>query len=112
MSAFFLCESLLERRLALKLLGVVAIAGTLTVTWLYGPFLIAFFSEILPALASGQPGPVERGRSRAGACGAFPRPSVLRIPLSSASSRGARSRPPKRGPSRFRVLAAWGSRSL
>ncbi|HEY7697345.1 MAG TPA: hypothetical protein VIE88_02965, partial [Vicinamibacteria bacterium] len=37
MGAFFLFESLLERRLALKLLGVVAIAGASTVGWLYWP---------------------------------------------------------------------------
>ncbi|HEY7821066.1 MAG TPA: hypothetical protein VIG29_22770, partial [Vicinamibacteria bacterium] len=42
MGAFLLFESMLERRLALKLLGIVLVASTLTVTWLYGPFLVAF----------------------------------------------------------------------
>jgi len=108
MGAFFLFESLLERRLALKLLAVVAIAGALTVTWLYYPFLIAFFDEILPALASGLPGP-------AGDAASTPvRTAISRIPLFYGflypplvlagfylARRGADARA-------FRVLAAWG----
>jgi hypothetical protein len=106
--AFFLFESVLDRRLALKLLGVVAIAGTLTVTWLYGPFLTAFFGEILPALASG----------RTGAAGDAPSDplwtalsriplfyGVLYPPLALAGMEIARRRADVRA---FRVLAAWG----
>jgi hypothetical protein len=108
MGAFFLFESLLERRLALKLLAVVAIAGTLTVTWLYYPFLIAFFDEILPALASGLPGP-------AGDAASTPvRTALARIPLfygflypplALAGFYLARRSADARA---FRVLAAWG----
>ncbi len=108
MGAFFLFESLLERRLALKLLGVIAIAGTLTVTWLYGPFLTLFFGEILPALASGAPGPA------GGAASAPVRAALHRIPLfygflypplALAGLYIARRRTDARA---FRVLAAWG----
>jgi hypothetical protein len=108
MGAFFLCESLLERRLALKLLGVVAIAGTLTVTWLYWPFLIAFFGEILPALASGLPGPAVDAAS------APVRTALSRIPLfygflypplALAGLYIARRSIDARA---FRILAAWG----
>ncbi|MGH9391158.1 MAG: hypothetical protein ACRD1Z_16205, partial [Vicinamibacteria bacterium] len=108
MGAFFLFESLLERRLALKLLGVVAIAGTLTVSWLYWPFLIAFFGEILPALASGLPGPTGDADS------APVRATLSRIPLfygflypplAVAGFEIARRSADARG---FRVLAAWG----
>jgi hypothetical protein len=108
MGAFLLFESLLERRLALKLLGVVAIAGTLTVTWLYWPFLIALFREILPALASGLPGP-------AGDAASAPvRTALSRIPLfygflypplALAGYYIARRRADARA---FRVLTAWG----
>ena len=108
MGAFLLFESLLERRLALKLLGVVAIAGSITVTWLYWPFLTAFFGEILPALASGQPGPV--GEAAPAPLGA----ALSRIPLfygflypplALAGLLLARRSADPRG---FRVLAAWG----
>jgi hypothetical protein len=108
MGAFFLFESLLERRLVLKLVGVIAIAGTLTVTWLYYPFLVAFFREILPALASGLPGPA------ADAASAPVRTALSRIPLfygflypplALAGLYIARRRADARG---FRVLAAWG----
>jgi hypothetical protein len=111
MGAFFLFQSLLERRLALKLLGTIAIAGAVTVTWLYGPFLAAFFREILPALASGLPSP-------AGPAGevvpAPARAALSRIPLfygflypplALAGLYLARRRADVRG---FRVLAAWG----
>ncbi len=75
MGAFFLFESLLERRLALRLLATIAIAASLTVTWLYWPFLTAFFREILPALASGLPGPPDDAASHP------VRTALSRIPL-------------------------------
>ena len=52
-SAFFLFMSLLNRRLAPRLIAVLFVCGVVTVGWLYWPFLLAFFTEILPALASG-----------------------------------------------------------
>jgi hypothetical protein len=112
MGAFLLFESLLERRLALKLLGVVSIAGALTVTWLYFPFLIAFFREILPALASGLPAgagdaasaPVRTALSRIPLFYGF-----LYPPLALAGFEIARRRADLRA---FRVLAAWGSAFL
>jgi len=108
MGAFFLFESLLERRLALKLLGVVAIAGTLTVTWLYYPFLIAFFREILPALASGLPGPTGDAASDPVRTALSRIPlfyGFLYPPLALAGFEIARRRADVRA---FRVLAAWG----
>jgi hypothetical protein len=108
MGAFLLFESLLERRLALKLLGVVSIAGALTVTWLYFPFLVAFFREILPAIASGPPAgagdaasaPVRTALSRIPLFYGF-----LYPPLALAGLEIARRRADLRA---FRVFAAWG----
>ena len=108
MGAFFLFESILERRLALRLLSVMAIAGTATVTWLYWPFLLSFFREILPALTSGSPGPggdsapapVMAALSRIPLFYGFVYP-----PLAVAGLYIARRRSDRRA---FRVLAAWG----
>jgi hypothetical protein len=108
MGAFFVFESILERRLALRLLSVVFIAGTLTVTWLYWPFLLAFFREILPAVASGLPGargdsaasPVTLALSRIPLFYGF-----LYPPLALAGLLLARRRADARA---FRVLSAWG----
>ncbi|HEY3121580.1 MAG TPA: hypothetical protein VGL15_13210 [Vicinamibacteria bacterium] len=50
-TAFFCCLAALERRLAGRLLALLALAGAVTVLWLYGPFVVTFFREILPALA-------------------------------------------------------------
>ena len=106
MGAFFLFESLLERRLALKLPSVIAIAVTVTVTWLYWPFLLAFFCEILPALASGLPGPagdaasapVRSALSRIPLFYGFLYPPLALAGLYIARRMDARA---------FRVLAAW-----
>ncbi len=52
-SAFLIFVSILERKLAFRLMGILFLCGTITVTWLYWPFLIAFFTEILPVVARG-----------------------------------------------------------
>jgi hypothetical protein len=111
MGAFFFFESLLERRLALRLLAVIAIAASLTVTWLYWPFLDAFVGEILPALASGLPEPTS-------AASPLPPPAVrtalsriplfygfLYPPLALAGLWIARRSKDARA---FRIFAAWG----
>jgi hypothetical protein len=107
MGAFFLCASLLERRLAAKLLGVVTIAGSLTVTWLYWPFLVAFVREILPALASGTPGPAADSAPDPVGSALSRIPlfyGVLYPPLAVAGLYLARRKGDVRA---FRVLAAW-----
>ena len=50
MSALLMFTSVLNRRLATRLLGVLVGAGIVTVGWLYWPFARAFFTEMLPAL--------------------------------------------------------------
>ncbi len=52
-SAFLLLLACLERRHALRLVAVLAVTGTLTVVWLYHPFLRVFVGEILPAVLGG-----------------------------------------------------------
>jgi hypothetical protein len=59
--AFLLLLACLERRHALRLLGVLAVTGSVTVLWLYHPFLVAFWREILPALAAGAVPPAPAG---------------------------------------------------
>jgi len=73
-SAFFLFVSLLERRLALRLLAVLFVSGLVAVGWLYWPFLIALFTEILPALLTG-------GASSTGAGSSSVGHAFSRIPL-------------------------------
>jgi hypothetical protein len=106
MGAFLLFESLLERRLALKLVIIAIVAGMLTVTWLYAPFLVAFFREILPALLSGSAGlgepvssPVLTALSRLPLFYGF-----LYPPLAAAGIWLAARRSDARA---FRVLSAW-----
>lgn len=53
LTLFVVALALLERRRALLLLGVLAVAGGATVLWLYGSFTHAFLFEIVPALARG-----------------------------------------------------------
>jgi hypothetical protein len=108
MGAFFLFESLLERRLAFRLLSVIAIASSLTVTWLYWPFLTAFFREILPALASGLPGPSSDAASHPVRMALSRIPlfyGFLYPPLALAGLLIARRTKDARA---YRVLAAWG----
>jgi hypothetical protein len=108
MGAFFLFASLLERRLALKLIAVGALTGTLTVIWLYWPFLLLLFREILPALASGLPGaggeappsPVLAALSRVPLFYGY-----LYPPLALGGLYVARRRSDARA---FRILGAWG----
>lgn len=75
-SAFLLCLAGLERRHASKLLAVLAVAGGVTVLWLYHPFLRAFFGEILPAVAAGA-----RMEGRAGGGGGGLGSALGRIPI-------------------------------
>jgi hypothetical protein len=46
---FLVSASITDRRLATKLLTVLAGSGLITVIWLYWPFTLLFFTEILPA---------------------------------------------------------------
>jgi hypothetical protein len=48
--AFLISASMIDRRLATKLLTVLAGAGLITIGWLYWPFALLFFREILPAI--------------------------------------------------------------
>jgi len=78
LSLFIVFLALLERRRAALLLATLAVAATITVLWLYGPFTRAFVFEIVPALAAGG------GAATPGTAG--PAPSGLlaalaRIPL-------------------------------
>jgi len=52
-SAFLVVLAIVARRRALPLLGVLALTVTITVGWLYAPFVKEFFGEILPALLHG-----------------------------------------------------------
>jgi hypothetical protein len=108
MGAFFLFESLLERKLALRLLAGITLGSILTVTWLYGPFLASFFGEILPALASGAAGPASGADSSPVGTALSRIPlfyGFLYPPLAIAGLVIARR---TRDPRAFRVLAAWG----
>jgi hypothetical protein len=108
MGAFFLFESLLERKLAIRLLAVVAVASGVTVAWLYWPFLTAFFGEILPALASGVAKPPSDSASQP------VRTALSRIPLfygflyPPLALAGLWIARRTKDPRPFRVLAAWG----
>jgi hypothetical protein len=75
MTSAFLFVSLLSRQLALRLLSILLLCGTITVLWLYWPFLAAFFGEILPAMAAS-------GFSRDSAGSGSPLAAALsRVPL-------------------------------
>ncbi len=108
LGAFFFFESLLERRIAVRLLAAFAVASSVTVTWLYWPFLVAFFREILPALASGLPGPSTDADSHPVRTALSRIPlfyGFLYPPLALAGLLIARRTKDARA---FRVLAAWG----
>ena len=51
--AFLISASITDRRLATRLITVLAGAGLITVTWLYWPFTLLFLTEILPAASQG-----------------------------------------------------------
>lgn len=53
LGSFCTALALLARGVGLRLLGLYALAAALTVAWLYGPFLRAFFGQILPAVLGG-----------------------------------------------------------
>lgn len=74
-SAFLAMAALVERRQAARLLAVLAGAVSVTVAWLYWPFLLVFCREIVPALLQGQTLPAAQG----GAAG--PLQALARIPL-------------------------------
>jgi hypothetical protein len=106
-SSFVLFESILERKLALRLLGVLLFCGTLTVVWLYWPFLVVFATEILPALAKGLPAPPAEMQA------APARLAVSRIPLfygflyPALSILGVLLARRRADPRAFRLLLAW-----
>jgi hypothetical protein len=56
LAAFFCWLAALERRLAIRLLALLMVAGGLTVALLYGPFVRTFFGDILPRLTAGGAG--------------------------------------------------------
>jgi len=74
-TAFTLWLALLDRRLSMRILGILLASGTVTVLWLYWPFLIALVTEILPALLSGE------GESTGVARETALFPALSRIPL-------------------------------
>jgi hypothetical protein len=74
-STFLLALAFHERRHALKLGLVLAASGALAVLWLYHPFLLAFFGEILPAVLSG----ARMGGRGGGAAGLGS--ALFRVPL-------------------------------
>jgi hypothetical protein len=78
MSALLVFGSVLNRRLATRLLGVLVGAGIVTVAWLYWPFAMAFFTEMLPALVEGRS---NLGGSTAPASGGGLLAALSRIPL-------------------------------
>ena len=97
-SVFLAMVSLFDRRLAPRLLAVLAASVALTVGWLYAPFARVFLTEIATrdvfrrrntrgGRVSGRPGP------RAGAD-----PALLRSRVSDPGGGGARARPSQRGP--------------
>jgi hypothetical protein len=51
--SFLVSASIVERRLATRLLTVLAATGLITVAWLYWPFTLLFITEILPAASQG-----------------------------------------------------------
>jgi hypothetical protein len=107
-SAFLLFASILERKLALRLMAVLLLCGTLTVTWLYWPFLVAFTTEILPAMMHGatgkagdpDPSPVLHALSRVPLFYGYAYPVLAVAGLLLARRRA--------DPRAFRLLAAWG----
>ena len=75
-SAFLAMVALVERRQAARLLAVLAGAVSITVAWLYWPFLLLFCREIVPALLQGQTLPAAQGSAAGG-----PLEALARIPL-------------------------------
>ena len=75
LTAFIGIFALFDRRLTFRLVGVLLVAGTLTILGLYGPFVWAFATEMLPAFLAGTAG-VSASGSRAP-----PLAALSRIPL-------------------------------
>lgn len=107
-SAFLVFASVLERKLALRLMAILFVCGTITVTWLYWPFLLAFFGEILPAIVHGgtgkggesDPSPLLHALSRIPLFYGYAYPVLAVAGLVLARRRA--------DPRAFRLLAAWG----
>ena len=74
-TAFFLFVSILDGRLAPRLLPILFFSGLVTVSWLYWPFLVSFFDEIVPALLGGDVG------SKGPVAGSSVAHTLSRIPL-------------------------------
>ena len=56
LTAFMGIFALFDRRLTIRLLGVLLVTGTLTILGLYWPFVWAFATEMLPAILDGSTG--------------------------------------------------------
>ena len=92
LTAFIGIFALFDRRLTFRLVGVLLVAGTLTILGLYGPFVWAFATEMLPAFLAGTAG-VSASGSRAPPLAALSRiPLFLRLSVPGARSRRFRPR--------------------
>ncbi|MGH9320973.1 MAG: ArnT family glycosyltransferase [Vicinamibacteria bacterium] len=107
-SAFFLFVSLLERKFAPKLLPILAASGTIAVVWLYGPFLIAFFTEILPALSRGQVALSSAGEAQPVRLALSRIPMFYGVLYPVLAVAGIVLAKRRADPRAFHVLAAWG----
>ena len=113
MTGFFLFVALRERRLALRLLGLLLAYGSFAVCWLYWPFLVALVTEILPAVARGSTS-VAASAPTPAAPAADPLGALARVPLfygylyPALAAAGLALARRRAEPRAFRVLSAWG----
>lgn len=111
LTGFFLFVALRERRLAPRLLGLLLACGTLTVCWLYWPFLLALATEILPAVARG---PAVGAAGAPAPAAPDPVGALARVPLFYGylypvlAVAGLVLAHRRAEPRAFRVLSAWG----
>ena len=107
-SAFVLFAAAVHRSLAVRLLAVTFVCGTVTVTWLYWPFLSAFFTEIVPALASGGGGPVPDAEDSSPALVALSRiPLFYGFATPALAAMGLVLAKRHAEPAVYRTLVAW-----